>query len=237
MTNAYSGVAYSMTFASTGGLAPLAWSATGLPVGLSLDALTGVVSGTVVAGDEGDYTVRVTATDNNSPADSDTFVYYFGVYVVGETPLSIVETSMPTGDVGDFYSFTFTAAGGSGTYEWIGVNGLPSGMDAEFDSATGEVTVSGEPLNGGTFYVNVQVIDSNSEVTSQMYTFVVSESSSSSSSSGGNSAPVQAVPNLVGGGCSVNGSGSFNVVLALMALVLAGAVVGRRMMLPIGSRS
>jgi alpha-tubulin suppressor-like RCC1 family protein len=55
------GAAYSTTLAGGGGATPYAWSATGLASGLSLDATTGLISGTPTAG--GSSSVVVTLTD------------------------------------------------------------------------------------------------------------------------------------------------------------------------------
>jgi len=58
-----SGTAYTeTTAASDGGNAPITWSATGLPAGLSIDPVTGVISGVPTAA-AGDSTVVLTATD------------------------------------------------------------------------------------------------------------------------------------------------------------------------------
>lgn len=54
----------SVTFTGVGGTAPYTYSATGLPTGLTINASTGVVSGTASAA--GTYSAIVTATDANS---------------------------------------------------------------------------------------------------------------------------------------------------------------------------
>ncbi|WP_345528078.1 leucine-rich repeat domain-containing protein [Nocardioides endophyticus] len=59
------------TVAATGGVTPYSWGAIGLPVGLSIDPASGVVSGTPTA--VGTATVTATATDAGSRTGSATF--------------------------------------------------------------------------------------------------------------------------------------------------------------------
>lgn len=65
LPNGQVGVVYpSTTLTATGGTAPYTWSATGLPGGLTLDPLTGTVSGTPFTA--GTFSVTVTVTDATS---------------------------------------------------------------------------------------------------------------------------------------------------------------------------
>src|SRR6202158_3449105 len=97
LVNATVGTAYSVTLQMTGGVSPFTWSiASGtLPAGLSLNASTGVISGTPTAPGTSNLTFQV--TDSGSPAISATSAL---TITVDAASLTISTTSLPNGTIG-----------------------------------------------------------------------------------------------------------------------------------------
>src|SRR5579863_8480400 len=61
------GLGYTTTVAASGGTKPYAFSATGLPAGLTINKMNGVVTGTAAAGTYGLRTVAFKVTDSAKP--------------------------------------------------------------------------------------------------------------------------------------------------------------------------
>jgi len=139
------GQAYTANLEAAGGTAPYTWTAAGLPAGLSCSA-QGVISGTPTQA--GGFEVAVTATDSAAVSDSKTMQ----LRVHG--PLELTTTGLAEGEMGQAYSATLTAAGGTSPYSWT-ATGLPSGLTC---SAGG--VISGAPTQSGDFNVTLTVTDS-----------------------------------------------------------------------------
>jgi hypothetical protein len=146
---------------NAGVAATLAYAATGLPAGLSLDTATGIISGTPTA--VGPATVTVTASDGTgSPAGGATFAWKVTNEVtvnapateqslqgVAITPVTITATSAPTTAV--TYNFAAT--------------GLPTGL--KIAAATG--VISGTPTaTPATYATTVTATDSTGGVGSAL---------------------------------------------------------------------
>ena len=141
--------AYSSTVAGSAGTAPYAWSASGLPAGLSMNASTGVISGTPT-GTAGTASVVVTLTD----AAGATATATLSLVVVNA--LSISTASLPAGEKTIVYSgATLAGSGGKTPYAWS-ASGLPAGLSI----VSGTGVISGTP-NGtaGTASVVVTLTD------------------------------------------------------------------------------
>ena len=161
-------VAYTATtITGTGGAGSAAfrWSATGLPTGMSIAQLTGIISGTPANNTGNPYSVVVTLTDG---LVSTTKTYT----LVINPPLSITgPATLPGGTANNGYpSTTVAATGGSGSYTFS-ATGLPAGLSI---STAG--TISGTPATaaGSPYSVVVTVTDSLSITATKSYTLVVS---------------------------------------------------------------
>jgi hypothetical protein len=159
------GSAYSKTVTGTSGTTPYAWniSSGSLPGGLSLNGSTGVISGTPTTAGTSSFTIRL--TDANS-AD----VTKALSIVVAAKP-SITTSALPAGTVGQAYSSTLVATGGTPPLAWSVTSGaLPAGL--ALNGSTG--VLSGTPTTAGTANVTVQVKDANGSIATKAFTLTVS---------------------------------------------------------------
>jgi CHAP domain/Putative Ig domain len=147
-----SGVAgqpYSATLTASGGKAPYTWSIStgGLPAGLSLST-SGDIVGTPTAA--GTSSIKVKVTDSSSPVLSGTKKYTVKV------TLGVSPATLPSGVVGQPYSESLTATGGTAPYTWTILSGaLPTGLALSSGGA-----ISGTPTKAAKSSVKVKVTDS-----------------------------------------------------------------------------
>lgn len=156
---------YSTTASVTGGTSPYNWSAAGLPGGLSIDPLTGTISGTPTA--TFNSNISLTVTDASNPQNSTTKQVALQVYpalaiTTNALPRSGVEIGnslpqYPGWVIGVPYPanpFTLSATGGKPGYSWT-ASGLPTGLTLSSVGA-----ISGTPGVSGLFTINLTVTDS-----------------------------------------------------------------------------
>ena len=154
------GTAYSQSVAATGGTPALTWSISSgsLPSGLTLSATTGIISGTPAA--SGSFPLNVTVSDSGSPQQSATTPFVLTVAAAKPVPSPIVisSTALPNATVGQTYSGTFNATGGTAPYGWsLSSGSLPAGLTLSSAGA-----ISGTPTTSGVFSFAATATDSGS---------------------------------------------------------------------------
>jgi prepilin-type N-terminal cleavage/methylation domain-containing protein len=134
------------TLTATGGDGAYIWSLSGLP-GISVDATTGVISGTPTT--VGTFSITLTLNDALGD-DAASLVYSSSV---NDAP-SISTTSLPTGEKSVAYSTTLSGTGGTNPTTWS-ATGLPAGLAIDSNSGT----ISGAPTASGSFTAVVTMTD------------------------------------------------------------------------------
>jgi len=151
------GSAYSTTLQAAGGVSPYTWSITtgSLPAGLSLNASTGVISGTP-SGSGSTFTVTVTDSETPTPQTANK-----QLTITINPQLTVTTGSLGAGVVGTTYNQTLSASGGITPYSWaITVGSLPSGLS--LNSSTGAITGTPTGPFVGTTNFTATVTDSES---------------------------------------------------------------------------
>jgi serine/threonine-protein kinase len=149
---------YSAALSATGGTGAYTWSAAGLPGGLTVNAATGTISGMLgnkgeeSADNPGTYPVIVTVKDASTSAQKQ-----FSLVVTPER-LSFDPGVLEAGISGTAYSYTVSAAGGTGPYTYS-ATGLPAGL--AIGAATGTISGTSPTVETATTYtVTITVTDS-----------------------------------------------------------------------------
>jgi large repetitive protein len=159
------GESYSDTLVATGGSGSYTWAVSvgALPGGLTLNPLTGAISGPPAAAATANFTIQATDTNNATTAKAFALTINPALAITTASPL-------PNGAIGENYSQTLMAAGGVGPYTWaLTAGALPGGLTLA--PATGAIT--GQPGTAATATFTVQVTDSNKATASMPFALTI----------------------------------------------------------------
>jgi ribosomal protein L24E len=143
--------------------ATLSYGATGLPTGLTINSVTGTISGTPTAA--GTFSVTVTATDSSAFTGSATFTW-----TITQAGRPVKAKVLPAGQVRFPYSYKLVAPTGAAPYSWsVTAGSLPVGLS--LNASTG--VISGTPAEAGTSTFTITVTDAAGHTTSQNYSLTI----------------------------------------------------------------
>ncbi|HYP08848.1 MAG TPA: putative Ig domain-containing protein [Bryobacteraceae bacterium] len=144
------GQPYSASLAAGGGTPPYAWavSAGSLPAGLTL-ASNGAITGTPTTAGASSFTARVTDAANQSATRD------LQITITAPPAPTVVTTSLSGGTVGQGYSASLSATGGTPPYSWsVSAGSLPAGLTLASNGS-----ISGTPTTAGTSTFTARVTD------------------------------------------------------------------------------
>ncbi|MGE3854997.1 MAG: Ig domain-containing protein, partial [Planctomycetota bacterium] len=156
---------YTQTFTGANGKTPYSWSATGLPPGMTINPISGVVSGTPT-GVATTYNVDVTLTDANGK----TALVSYTLLLNGA--MTITANSVSDGEEQVAYSQAISTSGGTTPFTF-GLTIDPVLPDLTIDSSTGVISGTPSVGTGGNYDFYVTVTDSLGGTTNKAFSFYI----------------------------------------------------------------
>jgi hypothetical protein len=157
------GSPYQLQFVASGATST-AWAVTAgsLPPGLTLDAVSGLLTGTPTAAATYGFTLQLSDSTTNGSVSKN--------FTVTIAPALIITTSsLVNGQIGAAYSQNLSATGGTPPYLWALTGTLPAGLT--LDLSTGAIT--GTPTANGASNFTVKVTDSAGVVSTKPLSIVI----------------------------------------------------------------
>jgi len=160
LAGATQGLPYSQTLTVTGAVGTPLWSlaatSDALPSGLTLDPVSGVLSGTPGVGTQGGYSIIVRVDDGFGVAQRT-----YGL-AIGAPVLAMLNLALPDATEGVAYNTTLVAAGGSGGPYAFSID--PNSEDSlppslQLVGATGAINGTPDQLSSGTYTISFTVSD------------------------------------------------------------------------------
>lgn len=155
------GNSYAYALEATGGTIPYVWQITAgsLPPGVILTSPTlGTLTGTPTAAGVYSFTAQVTDSLDGTVSRQ------FSIVVNETEPLVLDTEFLPNGFVGQAYSFTLSASGGTPPYTWSIAGSLPSGL--ALDPTSGAITGAPQEVSDSPIEVTVTDADGTTAVAS-----------------------------------------------------------------------
>jgi hypothetical protein len=147
----------------------LTYSATGLPTGLSINATTGVISGTPTTTTGSPFSVTVTVTDTSGASGSAAFTWTIVNVVTVTNPGG---RSSPHGSAITPLTMSATDSNPSiTTFTWSAGGTLPTGLS--INPATGVISGTPSTTTGSPFTVTITATDSTGRSGSTTFTWTV----------------------------------------------------------------
>lgn len=166
LPNGQLGVAYSQPLTQSGGTGAVTWTISigSLPNNLTLNAATGLISGTPVANGVFNFTVKATDASNCMATKAYTLT-------VSSCPaITVNPVTLLTGTAFTFYSQQLTQSGGTAPINWsVSAGALPGGLS--LNASTG--LLSGTPTAAGMFNFTIQALDTNTCPGTRAYTLTI----------------------------------------------------------------